>query len=138
MYRSPFFLSVRVERAVGERELFISPENMGFFFVFQKWLRAQRAGRLAPRRGGAKRRAAALGAAQRREAPPQAVERRASRKVCFSAFNFPPIIDKEKMLTEKSVGNCPILRLRQSLGTRLHGQHLKYLRCHRKSPRNPR
>eukprot|EP00964_Phaeocystis_antarctica_P081144 scaffold50732_cov39-Phaeocystis_antarctica.AAC.1 len=46
----------------------------------KKWLRAQRAGRLAPRRGGAKRRAAALGAAQRREAPPQAVERRASRK----------------------------------------------------------
>eukprot|EP00964_Phaeocystis_antarctica_P130782 scaffold94660_cov68-Phaeocystis_antarctica.AAC.4 len=47
---------------------------------WQKWLRAQRAGRLAPQRGGAKRRAAALGAAQRREAPPQAVERRASRK----------------------------------------------------------
>ena len=103
--------------------------------MFQKWLRAQRAGRLAPRRGGAKRRAAALGAAQRREAPPQAVERRVSRKLCFSAFNFPPIIDTEKMLIEKSVGNCPILRLRQSLGTKLHDQHLKHLR---KLPRNLR
>ena len=41
----------------------------GFFFVFQKWLRAQRVGRVAPRRGGAERRAAGLGAAQRREAP---------------------------------------------------------------------
>ena len=47
---------------------------MGIFFVFAKGLRAQRAGRVAPRRGGAERRAAALGAAQRREAPPQAAE----------------------------------------------------------------
>ena len=40
----------------------------GIFFVFAKGLRAQRAGRVAPRRGSAKRRAAALGAAQRRAA----------------------------------------------------------------------
>ena len=57
--------------------------------MFPKSLRAQRAGRVAPRRGGAKRRAAALGAAQRRKAPPQAAERRAAHKACFSAFNFP-------------------------------------------------
>ena len=79
----------------------------GIFFVFAKGLRAQRAGRVAPRRGGAKRRAAALGAAQRRKAPPQAAERRAAHKVCFSAFNFPPIIEKQnsqKMLTGTSAG----------------------------------
>ena len=74
----------------------------GIFFVFAKGLRAQRAGRVAPRRGGAKRRAAALGAAQRREAPPQAAERRAAHKACFSAFNFAPIIENQKMLTGKS------------------------------------
>ena len=67
------------------------------FFVFAKGLRAQRSGRVAPRRGGAKRRAAALGAAQRRKAPPQAAERRAAHKACFSAFNFAPIIEKQKM-----------------------------------------
>jgi hypothetical protein len=78
----------------------ITPSK-GFFFVFQKWLRAQRAGRVAPRRGGAKRRAAALGAAQRPKAPPQAAERRAAHEACSSAFNFAPIIDKEKELTEK-------------------------------------
>eukprot|EP00964_Phaeocystis_antarctica_P092602 scaffold59586_cov60-Phaeocystis_antarctica.AAC.1 len=50
------------------------------FFLFQKWLRAQRAGRVAPRRGGAKRRAAALGAAQRPKAPPQAAERRVAHE----------------------------------------------------------
>ena len=74
----------------------------GIFFVFAKGLRAQRAGRVAPRRGGAKRRAAALGAAQRRKAPPQAAERRAAHKACFSAFNFAPIIENQKMLTGKS------------------------------------
>ena len=83
----------------------IMNRKKGFFFVFQKWLRAQRAGRVAPRRGGAKRRAAALGAAQRPKAPPQAAERRAAHEACFSAFNFAPIIDREKKLTGKSVGN---------------------------------
>ena len=97
------------------------------FFVFSKGLRAQRAGRVAPRRGGAKRRAAALGAAQRRKAPPQAAERRAPRKACFSAFNFPPIIEKQKMLTGTSAGIRPILRPRQSLGTELHVYHVVYL-----------
>eukprot|EP00964_Phaeocystis_antarctica_P083185 scaffold52313_cov64-Phaeocystis_antarctica.AAC.1 len=58
----------------------LASEKFGFFFVFQKWLRAQRAGRVAPRRGGAKRRAAALGAAQRPKAPPQAAERRAAHE----------------------------------------------------------
>ena len=106
--------------------------------MFQKWLRAQRVGRVAPLGGGAKRRAAALGAAQRPKAPPQAAERRAAHEACFSAFNFAPIIDIEKKLTEESVRNCPILRLGQSLGTKLHGQHLKYLRYHRKLPRNLR
>ena len=110
----------------------------GFFVVFQKWLRAQRAVRVAPQRGGAKRRAAALGAAQRPKAPPQAAKRRAAHEACFSAFNFAPIIDIEKKLTEESVRNCPILRLGQSLGTKLHGQHLKYLSYHRKLPRNLR
>ena len=62
-------------------------------------------GRVAPRKGGAMRRAAALGAAQRRKAPPQAAERRAAHEACFSAFNFPPIIDIEKKLTDKGVGN---------------------------------
>ena len=76
--------------------------NAGIFFVVAKGLRAQRAGRVAPRRGGAKRRAAALGAAQRRKAPPQAAERRAAHKACFSAFNFAPIIENQKMLTGKS------------------------------------
>ena len=88
----------------------------GFFFVFQKWLRAQRAGRVAPRRGGAKRRAAALGAAQRPKAPPQAAERRAAHEACSSAFNFAPIIDKEKELTEKGVGNCPIFEAEAFFG----------------------
>ena len=110
----------------------------GFFFVFQKWLRAQRVGRVAPRRGGAKRRAAALGAAQRPKAPPQAAERRAAHEACFPAFYFAPIIDREKELTEKGVGNCPILSLRQSLGYKLHGQHLEYLRYLQKSPRKSR
>ena len=73
--------------------------KVGFFFVFPERLRAQRMGRVAPRRSGAERRAAGLGAAQRREASPQAAERRAPLKVCFPAFNFPPIIDKAKMLT---------------------------------------
>ena len=79
--------------------------------MFAKGLRAQRAGRVAPRRGGAKRRAAALGAAQRRKAPPQAAERRAAHKVCFSAFNFPPIIEKQKMLTGTSAGIRPVLHV---------------------------
>ena len=96
-----------------------------FFFVFAKGLRAQRAGRVAPRRGGAKRRAAALGAAQRRKAPPQAAERRAAHKACFSAFNFAPIIEKQKMLTGTSAGIRPVLQLRRSLGTELHGYTIK-------------
>ena len=91
------------------RNFCIKMKKRGIFFVFPKSLRAQRAGRVAPRRGGAKRRAAALGAAQRREAPPQAAERRAAHKACFSAFNFPPIIDKEKMLTGTSAGIRVIL-----------------------------
>ena len=103
----------------------------GFFFVFQKWLRAQRVGRVAPRRGGAKRRAAALGAAQRRKAPPQAAERRAAHEACFPAFYFAPIIDKEKELTEKGVGNCPILRQRQSLGSIFYDLHRQYESCGR-------
>ena len=73
----------------------ITPSS-GFFFVFQKWLRALRVGRVAPLGGGAKRRAAALGAAQRPKAPPQAAERRAAHEACFPAFYFAPIIDKEK------------------------------------------
>ena len=101
--------------------------KIGIFSVFPKSLRAQRAGRVAPRRGGAKRRAAALGAAQRRKAPPQAAERRAPRKACFSAFNFPPIIEKQKMLTGTSAGIRPKLRPRQSLGTELHVYHVVYL-----------
>ena len=111
---------------------------MGFFFVFQKWARAARGGRVAPLGGGAKRRAAALGAAQRPKAPPQAAERRAAHEACFPAFYFAPIIDKEKELTETGVGNCPILSLRQSLGYKLHGQHLEYLRYLQKSPRKSR
>ena len=86
----------------------ITPSS-GIFSVFPKSLRAQRAGRVAPRRGGAKRRAAALGAAQRRKAPPQAAERRAAHKACFSAFNFAPIIEKQKMLTGRSSGIRPVL-----------------------------
>ena len=109
--------------------------KLGIFFVFAKGLRAQRAGRVAPRRGGAKRRAAALGAAQRRKAPPQAAERRAPRKACFSAFNFPPIIEKQKMLTGTSAGIRPILRPRQSSGTELHGYPIKQIHFHRKTPR---
>ena len=73
------------------------------------------------------RRAAALGAAQRRKAPPQAAERRAPRKACFSAFNFPPIIEKQKMLTGTSAGIRPKLRPRQSLGTESHMYHVVYL-----------
>ena len=84
-------------------------QKKGIFFVFAKGLRAQRAGRVAPRRGGAKRRAAALGAAQRRKAPPQAAERRAAHKARFSAFNFAPIIEKQKMLTGRSAGIRPVL-----------------------------
>ena len=83
-------------------------------------------------------RAAALGAAQRRTAPPQAAEQRAGQKACFCAFDFAPIIEKEKMLTQKSVRNRQILRLGQSFGTKWHGQHLKYLRHHRKSSRKSR
>ena len=90
--------------ALGERVA-----KFGIFFVFAKGLRAQRAGRVAPRRGGAKRRAAALGAAQRRKAPPQAAERRAAHKACFSAFNFAPIIEKQKMLTGRSAEIRPVL-----------------------------
>ena len=112
--------------------------NAAFFFVFQKWARAARGGRVAPLGGGAKRRAAALGAAQRPKAPPQAAERRAAHEACFPAFYFAPIIDKEKELTETGVGNCPILSLRQSLGYKLHGQHLEYLRYLQKSPRKSR
>ena len=82
------------------------PAKVGIFFVFAKGLHAQRAGRVAPLRGGAKRRAAVLGAAQRREAPPQAAERRAAHKACFSAFNFRPIIVFEKKLTGKGAQNC--------------------------------
>ena len=103
---------------------------MGIFFVFTKGLRAQRAGLVAPRRGGAKRRAAALGAAQRREAPPQAAERMAAHKEWFSAFNFPPIIEKQKMLTGRSAGIRPLLWPGQPLVIRLHGQRLKNLRYH--------
>ena len=50
----------------------------------------------------------------------------------------PLIIEKEKMLTQKSVRNRQILRLGQSFGTKWHGQHLKYLRYHRKSSRKSR
>ena len=115
----------------------ITPSS-GFFFVFQKWLRAQRVGRVAPLGGGAKRRAAALGAAQRPKAPPQAAERRAAHEARFPAFYFAPIIEKEKMLTQKSVRNRQILRLGQSFGTIWHGQHLKYLRSHKKLSRKLR
>eukprot|EP00964_Phaeocystis_antarctica_P100948 scaffold66488_cov27-Phaeocystis_antarctica.AAC.1 len=69
------------------------------------------------------RREAARSAAQRRWVPRSGAKRRRRRLSGGRAA---------------SVGNCPILRLRQSLGTKLHGQHLKCLRCHRKSPRNPR
>ena len=100
----------------------------GIFFVVAKGLRAQRAGRVAPRRGRTKRRAAALVAAQRRKAPPQAAERRAAHKVCFSAFNFPPIIEKQKMLTGTSAGIRPDLWPGEPLRIKLHGKHLKYLR----------
>ena len=105
-------------------------QKLGIFFVFPKSLRAQRAGRVAPRRGGAKRRAAALGAAQRRKAPPQAAERRAAHKACFSAFNFAPIIENQKMLIGRSAGIRPVLWPGQLLGIKLHGQRLKYLRYH--------
>ena len=99
--------------------------KLGIFSVFPKSLRAQRAGRVAPRRGGAKCRAAALGAAQRRKAPPQAAERRAAHKACFSAFNFAPIIEKQKMLTGRSAGIWPVLWPGQPLGIKLHCQRLK-------------
>ena len=105
-------------------------QKVGIFFVFAKGLRAQRAGRVAPRRGGAKRRAAALGAAQRRKAPPQAAERRAAHKACFSAFNFAPMIENQKMLIGRSAGIRPVLWPGQLLGIKLHGQRLKYLRYH--------
>ena len=110
----------------------------GIFFVFAKGLRAQRAGRVAPRRGGAKRRAAALGAAQRRKAPPQAAERRAAHKACFSAFNFAPIIEKQKMLTGISAGIRPVLWPGQPLGIKLHGQRLKILTLSLKLAYDPR
>ena len=97
--------------------------------MFQKWARAARGGRVAPLGGGAKRRAAALGAAQRPKAPPQAAERRAAHEACFSAFNFAPIIDKEKELTVKGVGNCLILRQRQSLGSICYDLHRQYENC---------
>ena len=89
--------------------------------LFQKMFCARSALARSAVGAAAQRREAPLGAAQRREAPPQAAERRAGHKACFSAFNFAPLIEKLKMLSEKSVGNCPILRLRQSLGTKLHG-----------------
>ena len=113
----------------SRRNYEITAQN-GIFFVFAKGLRAQRAGRVAPRRGGAKRRAAALGAAQRRKAPPQAAERRAAHKACFSAFNFAPIIENQKMLIGRSAGIRPVLWPGQLLGIKLHGQRLKYLRYH--------
>ena len=109
----------------AEQAHFFVFAKLGIFFVFAKGLRAQRAGRVAPRRGGAKRRAAALGAAQRRKAPPQAAERRAAHNAWFSAFNFPPIIEKHKMLTGTSAGIRPVLQLRRSLGTELHGYTIK-------------
>ena len=88
--------------------------------MFQKWLRAQRVGRVAPLGGGAKRRTAAQ---LRPKAPPQAAERRAAHDACFPAFYFAPILDKEKELTEKRCRKLPpILRLRHSLGNKLHGQ----------------
>lgn len=115
-----------IMRAPGQGFLLsASVQVWGIFSVFPKSLRAQRAGRVAPRRGGAKRRAAALGAAQRRKAPPQAAERRAAHKACFSAFNFAPIIEKQKMLTGTSAGIRPVLQLRRSLGTELHGYTIK-------------
>ena len=97
----------------------------GFFFMLSQKLRAQRAGAQRRRYRGAKRRAAAQGAAQRREAPPQAAERRAAHKACFSAFNFAPIIEKQKMLTGRSAGIRPVLWPGQPLGIKLHGQRLK-------------
>jgi hypothetical protein len=90
------------QELVASRRNYGITASPGIFFVFAKGLRAQRAGRVAPRRGGAKRRAAALGAAQRRKAPPQAAERMAAHKACFSAFNFAPIIENQKMLIGKS------------------------------------
>ena len=113
-------------KQLSARAKTVETRKAGIFFVFAKGLRAQeRAGRVAPRRGGAKRRAAALGAAQRRKAPPQAAERRAAHKEWFSAFNFPPIIEKQKMLTGTSAGIRPVLQLRRSLGTELHGYTIK-------------
>ena len=54
------------------------------------------------------------------------------------AFDFAPFIEKDKMLTQKSVRNRQMLRLGQSLRTKWHGQHLKHLRHHRKSSRKSR
>ena len=116
----------------------VKSAKVGIFFVFAKGPRAQRVGRVASRRGGSKRRAAALGAAQRRKAPPQAAERRAAHEACFPAFYFAPIIENDKMLTQKSVRNRQMLRLGQSLWTKWHGQHLKYLRSHKKLSRKLR
>ncbi len=113
------------ESACPQRSSELGDGKVGIFFVFAKGLRAQRAGRVAPRRGGAKRRAAALGAAQRPKAPPQAAERRAAHKACFSAFNFAPIIEKQKMLTGRSAGIRPVLWPGQPLGIKLHGQRLR-------------
>ena len=130
---------VRFEYAIpGSVFEFCPYSNCWLFFRVPEMAARAARGRVAPRRGGAKRRAAALGAAQRPKAPPQAAERRAAHEACFPAFYFAPIIDKEKELTEKGVGNCPILRLRQSLGNKLHGQRLEYLRYLRKSPRKSR
>ena len=103
---------------------YITKKKLGIFFVVAKGLRAQRAGRVAPRRGGAERRAAALGAAQRRKAPPQAAERRTAHKACFYAFNFAPIIENQKMLTGRSAGIRPVLWPGQLLGIKLHGQRM--------------
>jgi len=103
--------------------------NIHFFFVFAKGLRAQRAGLVAPRVAGGVRaaqsaalRAAALGAAQRRKAPPQAAERRAAHKACFSAFNFAPIIETQKKLTGRSAGIRPEFYDQSNLclGIKLH------------------
>ena len=88
--------------------------------MFPEKLRAQRAGRVAPRRGGAQRRFAALGAAQRRAAPPPAEKRRAAHKECFSAFIFAPIIDVDEKLTDKSV-RITFLPLRGYLSSELLG-----------------
>ena len=122
-----------VTRAIPANSAFLSKNAIirHFFHVSRKAARAARRARSAPEgqkiapRSGAGCRAAALGAAQRRKAPPQAAERRAAHKEWFSAFNFPPIIEKQKMLTGTSAGIRPVLQLRRSLGTELHGYTIK-------------